>query len=194
VAPNVRGSVGYGKTYTHLDDVEKRLDSVRDIDSLVAHLIETGIADKDRIAVMGGSYGGFMTLSCVARYPKLWACGVDVVGMTNLVTFLENTSEYRRAHRESEYGSLAHDREVLYNVSPIAKADDITAPLMVIHGANDPRVPVTEAELIVNSLRNRQVEVKYLRYEDEGHGLAKRKNQYDCYPQVAEFLKKHLHV
>lgn len=194
VAPNVRGSVGYGKTYTHLDDVEKRLDSVRDIESLVAHLVETGKADKDRIAVMGGSYGGFMTLSCVARYPKLWAAGVDVVGMTNLVTFLENTSEYRRAHRESEYGTLAHDRQTLYDVSPIAKVDDICAPLMVIHGANDPRVPVTEAEMIVENVRSRGVEVKYLRYEDEGHGLAKRKNQLDCYPQVVDFLRKHLRL
>lgn len=194
VAPNVRGSVGYGKTYTHLDDVEKRLDSVHDIDSLVSHLVETGVADKSRIAVMGGSYGGFMTLSCVARYPDLWAAGIDVVGMTNLVTFLENTSEYRRSHRESEYGTLAHDRETLYNVSPIAKVDDIKAPLMVIHGANDPRVPVTEADMIVKNVKSRGVEVKYLRYEDEGHGLAKRKNQLDCYPQVVAFLKKHLRM
>ena len=194
IAPNVRGSVGYGKTYTHLDDVEKRLDSVQDIDSLVKHLVETGVADKERIAVMGGSYGGFMTLSCVARYPDLWAAGIDVVGMTNLVTFLENTSEYRRAHRESEYGTLANDRETLYNVSPIAKVDDIKAPLMVIHGANDPRVPVTEADMIVENVSARGVEVKYLRYEDEGHGLAKRKNQLDCYPQVVEFLKKHLRI
>ena len=194
IAPNVRGSVGYGKTYTHLDDVEKRLDSVHDIDALVKHLGETGIADKDRIAVMGGSYGGFMTLSCVARYPELWAAGVDVVGMTNLVTFLENTSEYRRAHRESEYGTLAHDRETLYNVSPIAKVGDIKAPLMVIHGANDPRVPVTEADMIVENVKSRGIEVSYLRYEDEGHGLAKRKNQLDCYPQVVAFLKKHLRM
>lgn len=194
VAPNIRGSVGYGKTYTHLDDKEKRLDSVTDIEWLVKHLVETGIAAKDRIAVMGGSYGGFMTLSCVSRLPDLWAAGVDVVGMTNLVTFLENTSEYRRAHRESEYGCLATQREMLFNVSPIAKVDDIKAPLMVIHGANDPRVPVTEAELIVENVKARGIEVKYLRYEDEGHGLAKRKNQLDCYPQVAAFLKKHLRI
>ena len=150
--------------------------------------------DGDRLGVMGISYGGFMTLSCVARYPELWAAGVDVVGMTNLVTFLENTSEYRRAHRESEYGTLAHDRETLYNVSPIAKVGDIKAPLMVIHGANDPRVPVTEADMIVENVKSRGIEVSYLRYEDEGHGLAKRKNQLDCYPQVVAFLKKHLRM
>lgn len=194
VAPNVRGSSGYGKTYVHLDDVEKRLDSVHDVACLVEHLVKTGVADPGRIAVMGASYGGFMTLSCVARYPELWAAGVDTVGMSNLETFLENTAEYRRAHRESEYGTLAHDRETLRRVSPIFKVDQITAPMMVIHGANDPRVPVSEAEQIVASLRSRGVPVKYLRYEDEGHGLSKRKNQFDCYPQVAAFLKEQLGV
>ena len=194
VAPNVRGSSGYGKTYVHLDDVEKRLDSVHDVACLVEHLVKTGVADPKRIAVMGASYGGFMTLSCVARYPELWAAGVDTVGMSNLETFLENTAEYRRAHRESEYGTLAHDRETLRRVSPIFKVDQITAPMMVIHGANDPRVPVSEAEQIVASLKNRGVPVKYLRYEDEGHGLSKRKNQFDCYPQVAAFLKEQLGV
>ena len=194
VAPNIRGSVGYGKTYHHLDDIEKRLDSVRDAAALNKHLSEVGIADADKIAVMGTSYGGYMTLSCVAQNPDLWCAGVDTVGMSNLETFLENTAEYRRAHRESEYGSLANHREILREVSPIHKVNDITAALMVVHGANDPRVPVGEAEQIVASLRNRDVPVEYLRYEDEGHGISKRKNQFDCYPKVAAFLKKHLKV
>jgi len=192
VAPNVRGSSGYGKTYIHLDDLEKRLDSVHDAACLAEHLVEVGIADPSTIAVMGASYGGYMTLSCVARYPELWAAGIDTVGMSNLETFLENTAEYRRSHREAEYGTLAHDRETLRAVSPIFKVDQITAPMMVIHGANDPRVPVSEAEQIVAKLREREIPVKYLRYEDEGHGLSKRKNQFDCYPQVVEFLKEHL--
>ena len=192
VAPNVRGSVGYGKTYHHLDDIEKRLDSVHDAACLAEHLVEAGIADKDKIAVMGGSYGGYMTLATTAFYPDLWVAGVDTVGMSNLETFLENTADYRRAHRESEYGSLAHHRHILRAVSPIHKVDDITAALMVVHGSNDPRVPVTEAEQIVASLRSRNVPVEYLLYTDEGHGLSKRKNQFDCYPKVAAFLKKHL--
>ncbi len=192
VAPNVRGSTGYGKHYHHLDDVEKRLDSVHDVECLVKHLIEAGIADPKRIAVMGASYGGYMTLASITNYPDLWAAAVDTVGMSDLETFLENTAEYRRAHRESEYGTLAHDRETLRRVSPIHKVDRITAPLMVIHGANDPRVPVSEADQIVASLEKRGVPVKYLRYPDEGHGLSKRKNQFDCYPQVAAFLKEHL--
>mgnify|MGYP004515172453 FL=1 len=180
-APNVRGSTGYGKTYTHLDDVEKRLDSVKDIGSLVDYLVGEGIADPARMAVTGMSYGGFMTLSCATRLPDRWCCAIDTVGMYNLETFLENTAEYRRAHRESEYGSLAHHREILRAVSPIAKIDDIQAPLMVIQGRNDPRVPAEEAEQVVGTLREKGHAVEYLCYEDEGHGITKLKNQLDCY-------------
>ena len=194
VAPNVRGSTGYGKTYQSLDDVEKRLDSVHDIDALVQHLIDTGVADEKAIAVMGMSYGGFMTLSCAARYPHRWACAVDTVGMYNLVSFLENTAPYRRSHRESEYGTLAHDRETLYRVSPISRIDDLTAPLMVIHGRNDPRVPFSETEQVVEHLRQKGVKVEFLPYDDEGHGIIKLKNKLDCYPKVAAFLRKNLGI
>lgn len=194
VAPNIRGSTGYGKTYTHLDDVEKRLDSIRDIEELVRHLVSSGIADPERIAVMGMSYGGFMTLSCAARLPDLWACAIDTVGMFNLESFLENTAPYRRAHRESEYGSLEKHRKLLYEISPIAKVDDIKAPLMVIHGKNDPRVPVSEAEQVVERLRQRNVLIEYLCYEDEGHGISKLTNKLDCYPNMASFLQKHLNI
>lgn len=192
VTPNVRGSTGYGKTYTHLDDVEKRLDSVHDIESLVHHLIETKVADKDSLAVTGTSYGGFMTLSCAARYPDLWAAAISTVGMYNLVTFLENTAEYRRVHRESEYGSLAHHRDILLQVSPAAKINDITCPMMIVQGKNDPRVPVSEAEQAVAALRERGRHVDYLCYDDEGHGISKLKNKLDCYPKMASFLKEHL--
>ncbi|MDO4799386.1 MAG: S9 family peptidase [Bacillota bacterium] len=194
VAPNVRGSTGYGKTYTHLDDVEKRLDSVKDIEFLVRHLVETGIADPARIGVSGTSYGGFMTLSCAARMPKLWACAVDTVGMYDLVTFLENTADYRRPHRESEYGALATHRDFLKSVSPVSKIGDIVAPMMIIQGKNDPRVPVTEAEQAVDALRALGREVEYLCYADEGHGIVKLKNRLDCYPKVATFIKKHLRI
>ncbi len=194
VEPNVRGSLGYGKTYCHLDDVEKRLDSVKDIKALVDHLIEEGIADKDRIGVMGGSYGGFMTLNCAARYPELWCCCVATVGMFNLVTFLENTSPYRRRHREQEYGSLEKHRDILYNVSPVAKVDDIVGPLLIIHGKNDPRVPVTETYQAMEYLQKKGVDVSMMIYDDEGHGLTKFKNRLDCYPRVLEFVKKHMGI
>ena len=133
-----------------------------------------------------------MTLASITEYPTLWAAAIDIVGISNFETFLTFTAEYRRAHRESEYGSLAKHRDVLRRVSPIHKVDRIVTPLMVIHGANDPRVPVEEAEQIVDSLRSRGVPVEYLCYADEGHGLSKRKNQLDCYPQVVSFLKKYL--
>lgn len=194
VAPNVRGSTGYGKRYTHLDDVEKRLDSVKDIESLVKSLVEEEIANPEKIAVSGTSYGGFMTLSCAARYPDLFCAAVNTVGMFNLVTFLERTAGYRRAHRESEYGSLANDRELLYEVSPVAKVDNIKGPLMIIHGTNDPRVPVYEAQQVVEYLDDKNVEVKFLEYKDEGHGLNKLNNRLDCYPQVIEFLHEKMKI
>lgn len=191
-APNVRGSTGYGLTYTHLDDVERRMDSVADLAHGARWLAESGIADPQRIAVMGGSYGGFMVLAALTTYPELWAAGVDIVGIANFVSFLENTGPWRRHLREAEYGSLAHDRAFLQSISPIHHVDKIKAPLMVIHGANDPRVPIGEAEQIVEALRARGVPVEYLRYEDEGHGLVKLKNRMDAYPKVADFLDRHL--
>lgn len=188
-ALNVRGSTGYGKRYTHLDDVEKRMDSVADLAEAAKWLNGRG---HGKVAVMGGSYGGFMVLAAITEYPELWSAAVDIVGIANMVTFLENTGSYRRALRESEYGSLERDREFLESISPIHKADRITAPLMVIHGKNDPRVPVGEAEQIVERVGENGGAVEYLAYEDEGHGLAKLTNRLDAYPKVAAFLDEHL--
>ncbi len=186
--PNVRGSTGYGYKYQSLDDVRLRMDSVKDLQYAVFYLRESGIADARRIAVMGGSYGGFMVLSALTTYPDLWAAGVDIVGIANFVTFLENTGPWRRKLRESEYGSLERDREFLEQISPIRSVDRIAAPLFVVHGANDPRVPVGEAEQIVAALRARDVPVEYLRFADEGHGLVKRANRLIAYPAIARFL------
>ena len=135
-----------------------------------------------------------MTLSCAARYPELWCCAVCTVGMFNLVTFLENTAPYRRPHRESEYGTLAHDRETLYRVSPVAAVDGIRGPLMIIHGQNDPRVPVSEAHQAMEYLQGRGVDAHMLVYPDEGHGLGKLKNKLDCFPKVLDFVKKHMEL
>lgn len=186
--PNVRGSTGYGYEYQSLDDVRLRMDSVNDLQHALFWLRESGIADPERIAVMGGSYGGFMVLSAITTYPDLWAAAVDVVGIANFVTFLENTGPWRRKLRESEYGSLDQDREFLEQISPIHQVDRITTPLFVVHGANDPRVPVGEAEQIVAALRERNVPVEYKRFEDEGHGLVKRANRLIAYPAIARFL------
>lgn len=190
VAPNVRGSSGYGKTYLALDDVEKRMDSVKDIVSLRGYLKTDSQVDEDKIVLMGGSYGGFMVLAGLAFYPELWAAAIDIVGIGNFVTFLENTAAYRRTLREAEYGSLEHDRELLEQISPFNSVEKIQAPLFVIHGANDPRVPLSEAEQVVAKLKELGREVELLVYPDEGHGLAKLKNRLDAYPKVISFLNK----
>lgn len=190
--PNVRGSSGYGKNYLALDNVEKRMDSVADLAYAVKWLEARPDIDAKRIAIVGGSYGGFMVLSAITTYPDLWAAAVDVVGISNFVTFLENTSPYRRSHREGEYGSLEHDRDFLTSISPIHHVDKIIAPLMVIHGANDPRVPLTEAEQLVNALQARNVAIEFLVYADEGHRLVKLKNILDAFPKIGDFLDKYL--
>jgi dipeptidyl aminopeptidase/acylaminoacyl peptidase len=192
LAPNVRGSAGYGHTYMRLDDVRQRMDSVADLPHAARWLADHGVADASRIAVMGGSYGGFMTLAALTTYPEVWAAGVDIVGIANFVTFLEQTSAWRRKLREAEYGSLENDREFLTAISPIHHVARIAAPLFVAHGANDPRVPVGEAEQIVASLRQRGMPVEYQRFEDEGHGIIKRANRLIVYPAIARFLEQHI--
>ena len=190
IAPNVRGSSGYGKSYMALDDVEKRLDSVKDIVALRDHIASMSDMDATRIALYGGSYGGFMVLACMAFYPELWAAGVDMVGIVNFITFLENTAPYRRAQREAEYGSLENDRELLEKISPIHSIEKIESPLLLIHGANDPRVPLSEAEQIVTRLKEAGRHVELLVYPDEGHGIAKLRNKLDAFPKAVEFLDK----
>ncbi|WP_049936984.1 S9 family peptidase [Haloplanus natans] len=190
--PNVRGSTGYGKAYTHLDDVESRMDAVADLKAGVDWLHDHPAVDPDCIAVMGASYGGFMTLAAMTAYPDIWAAGVDIVGIANFVTFLENTGDWRRELREAEYGSLAEDREMLESISPINHVEDITAPLFVLHGENDPRVPVSEAHRIVEGAREAGVPVRELIFEDEGHGFTKLENRIEAYTAVVEFLDTHL--
>jgi dipeptidyl aminopeptidase/acylaminoacyl peptidase len=192
LATNVRGSTGYGKTFTHLDDVRKREDSVKDLAYSVEWLKTKGGADAKRIAVMGGSYGGYMTLAAVTLYPDLWAAAVDTVGIANWESFLKNTSGYRRRQREVEYGMLDRDLDFLKSISPLAKVDKIKAPLFVIQGKNDPRVPFTEAEQIVKAVKNKGGIVEYKLYDDEGHGISKIKNRLELYPLVADFLDKYM--
>jgi protease II len=191
LVPNVRGSVGYGKRWYSADDVTLRLESVADLAAIHAYLPKLGV-DPARAALYGGSYGGYMVLAGLAFQPELWAAGVDIVGISSLVTFLENTSAYRRAQREREYGSLEHDRDFLLAASPLTRIDAIRAPLFIIHGANDPRVPLSEAEQLHAALTARGQECELLVYPDEGHGLAKRANKMDAYPKALAFLARHL--
>ena len=190
--PNVRGSSGYGKAYASLDDVRNRMDSVKDLKAGVEWLHDHPDVDNDRIVAYGGSYGGFMVLSALTEYPELWAAGIDVVGIANFVTFLENTSDWRRSLREAEYGSLEDDREFLEEISPSNNINNIESPLFVLHGENDPRVPVSEAEQIVEDAREQGVPVRKLIFPDEGHGFSKLENRIEAYSAVVEFLDEHV--
>ena len=177
VYPNVRGSAGYGKTFLTRDDGFKREDSVRDIGAIIKWIKQDQLLDSDRIAVMGGSYGGFMVLASMIHYPEI-RCGIDVVGISNFLTFLKNTQDYRRDLRRVEYGDERDEkmREFLEKISPTTHAEKIKNPLFVVQGKNDPRVPLSESEQMVKNIRDRGGKVWYLMAKDEGHGFRKKKN------------------
>jgi dipeptidyl aminopeptidase/acylaminoacyl peptidase len=189
-APNVRGSSGYGKRYEHLDDIEQRLDSVADLASLHDWLNARPNIDGARAVVYGRSYGGYMVLAALALQPERWAAGIECVGISSLVTFLENTSPYRRAAREREYGSLDRDRAFLIEASPMTHIDAIRAPLFIQHGRNDPRVPVSESEHIHAVLANKGIPSELLIFEDEGHTVEKLPNRIETFTRMAAFLDR----
>ncbi|MBD3219401.1 MAG: prolyl oligopeptidase family serine peptidase [candidate division Zixibacteria bacterium] len=191
MAPNVRGSEGYGKEYLDMDNYKNRLKSVADGAAGAQWLIDNGYTTSDMLGVKGGSYGGYMVMALITEYPDLFAAAMNYIGIVNFVTFLENTAEYRRAFRESEYGPLS-DREFLKSISPIHKVDRIQCPLLVVHGENDPRVPVGEARQIISQLKAQGGEVDSLIFPDEGHGAAKLENRLEMYRTMVDFFKKHL--
>ncbi len=194
VEPNVRGSDGYGKTWLHADDGAKRLAIITDIEDAAKH-VRTAFA-KDgkapRVAVYGGSYGGYSALIGMTMFAGTYDVGVSVVGISNLVTFLENTAPYRRALRISEYGDPEKDREALIKLSPTSYVDRVNAPLFILQGATDPRVPAGEAIQIYDSIAKRGVPSSLLIFSDEGHGVQKRENQVLLYGHVLRFLDEHL--
>lgn len=192
LAPNVRGSSGYGKTYIHLDDVRLRPNSVADLKAAVEWLIEKGDADPQRIGIMGRSYGGFMVLAAITSYPELWAAAVDIVGIANFLTFFENTGVWRRHLRASEYGDPERDADFLRELSPLFKADRITAPLLVLHGANDPRVPVSEAEQIVDAVRQRGHPTELIIFPNEGHFMTRKSTQLTAYTAIGAWFEQYL--
>jgi dipeptidyl aminopeptidase/acylaminoacyl peptidase len=192
LAPNVRGSTGYGRTFTHLDDGRKREDSVKDLVAGVEWLKASGEVDPGRIAVMGGSYGGYMTLAAVTLYPDLWAAAVNSFGIANFRTFFGKTAPYRVGMRASEYGDPVKDADFLDSISPIHRAERIEAPLLVLQGANDPRVPAAESEQIVEAIRRKGGVAEYVLFPDVGHGWTKLPNQVKAHRTTAEFLDRHL--
>lgn len=194
ICPNVRGSAGQGKTYLQLDNAEKRLDSVKDIGGLLDWIKTQPDLDPDRVAVMGGSYGGFMVLASLVMHGERIRAGVDVVGISDFVTFLENTSEYRRDLRRVEYGDERDPamRAVFEKISPAKNANKIKSELMVAHGKNDPRVPFSEAKQIAPLVRANGKEVWTVYADNEGHGFRKKDNRDYFTAVVALFLQKHL--
>jgi dipeptidyl aminopeptidase/acylaminoacyl peptidase len=194
VFPNVRGSTGYGKTFVKLDDGMKRADSVRDIEALLDWIQTQPNLDADRVMVTGGSYGGFMTLAVATQYNGRIRCSLDVVGISNFVTFLQNTEAYRRDLRRIEYGDERNPemRAYLEKISPLNNASKISKPLFVVQGYNDPRVPYTESEQMVATVRKNGSPVWYLMARDEGHGFAKKKNQDFLFYATVQFVEEFL--
>jgi dipeptidyl aminopeptidase/acylaminoacyl peptidase len=178
IRPNVRGSSGFGKTFLTLDDGRRREDAVRDIGSLLEWIGQQPRLDPARVLVAGASYGGYMSLAVATRYADRIAGAIDVVGISNFVSFLQNTESYRRDLRRVEYGDERDPamREFLLGISPLTNGAKITRPLFVVPGKNDPRVPFTEAEQIVAQVRANGTPVWYLRADNEGHGFARKEN------------------
>ena len=194
VFPNIRGSAGYGKTFLKLDNGYQREDAYKDIGALLSWIKADPNLDGDRIMITGGSYGGHMTLVTATRYSDQIRCSVDIVGMSNLVTFLEHTEGYRRDLRRVEYGDERDPamRAFLEKIAPLNNVDRITRPLFVVQGRNDPRVPWSESEQMVAKVRQNGTPVWYLLAKDEGHGFAKKKNADFQFYATVLFVKEYL--
>jgi dipeptidyl aminopeptidase/acylaminoacyl peptidase len=192
IFPNVRGSAGYGKSFLKLDNGRLREDSVKDIGALLDHVATDDRLDANRIAIAGGSYGGYMTLACAVHFSDRIRCAIDIVGISNFVSFLQNTEPYRQDLRRAEYGDERDPamNQFLAGISPLTNVAKIKKPLFVVQGANDPRVPKTEADQIVKALQSSGTPVWYLLAKDEGHGFARKKNfEFQAWASIAFFQK-----
>jgi dipeptidyl aminopeptidase/acylaminoacyl peptidase len=192
--PNVRGSTGQGKTFVTLDNGFKREDTVKDIGAFLDWITRDSRFDKSRVAVTGGSYGGYMSLACMAHFSDRLRCGIDVVGISNFLTFLKNTQDYRRDLRRVEYGDERDPAmaEFLGKISPANHADQIRKPLFVVQGLNDPRVPASESQQMVKAIRDQGGTAWFLMAKDEGHGFQKKRNVDFQFCSTVLFLKQHL--
>lgn len=191
---NFRGSTGFGKTFARLDNQRLRPNAVRDVGDAVAWLKADGRVNADAAAIMGGSYGGYLTNAAVGEFPGLFKAAVSLVGVSDWIHALEGASPALKASDRVEYGDITNeeDRKFFAELSPMTKINQSTTPMIVLHGANDPRDPVTESDRLVEAVRKNGVEVQYLRFADEGHGIRKLPNRLHAFEQIAIFLDKHL--
>lgn len=191
-APNVRGSSGFGKRFVNLDNGALRFDGVRDIESTVRHLVDSGLADGERLGLMGGSYGGYMTMAGLAWYPELFAAGANLFGVVNFETFFAHTEPWMAAISKKEYGDPQTQADLLRELSPIHRIDQVQDPTLVLHGANDTNVPVVEAEQVVDHLEKRGIPVRYVLFDDEGHGFRKTENRIQSTVSIVQWFSKYL--
>jgi dipeptidyl aminopeptidase/acylaminoacyl peptidase len=192
LAPNVRGSSGFGKGFVNLDNGELRVNAVKDIKSSVDYLVSNKIADPRRLGIMGGSYGGYMTMAGLTEYPDLFRAGADLFGVVNFETFFANTEPWMAAISTVEYGDPKTQSDLLRRLSPIHKVDQVKAATIVLHGANDTNVPVVEAEQVVNNLKRRGVPVEYVLFPDEGHGWRKVPNRIRSTVEITRWFVKYI--
>ncbi len=191
-APNVRGSSGFGKRFVNLDNGALRFDGVKDIQACVDAVVRRGVADPRRIGIIGGSYGGYMVMAGLTEYPQLFAAGANLFGIVNFETFFKHTEPWMAAISKIEYGDPDTEAGLLRRLSPIHKVDRVTAPTIVLHGANDTNVPVVEAEQVVESLKKRGIAVEYVLFPDEGHGWRKNSNRVRSAVAVTRWFEKYL--
>lgn len=192
IAPNFRGSTGYGKSFQNLIYKDWGGNEFKDVLGSYEYLTKTGYVDKNKIAVVGGSFGGFMTLTCVTKAPELWRCAVDIFGPSNLLTFINTVPEYWKPGTAVLVGDPEKDKELLEQRSPINFVDNIKCPLFIIQGANDPRVAKAESDQIVDKLKAQNKTIEYLVLEDEGHGFSKVSNQIKVWDNICNFLDKYM--
>jgi dipeptidyl aminopeptidase/acylaminoacyl peptidase len=194
IYPNVRGSTGFGKTFLRLDNGRNREDSVKDLGALLDWIKQQPDLDGDKVMLLGGSYGGYMVLAGAVHHSDRIAGAVASVAISNFVSFLERTESYRRDLRRAEYGDERDPamREFLESISPLRHADKISKPLFVVHGKNDPRVPINEAEQVVQALKSRNTPYWFMVASDEGHGFAKKHNADYLFYAMVEFAKRTL--
>lgn len=188
-APNVRGSGGFGRDFHHADDREKRFAAIDDVADCARHLAEIGVAEPNRIACAGWSYGGYLTMAVLACHPELFVAGISICGMSDLGTFYRTTEPWIAAASYPEYGHPVADRELLEALSPLQRVQSMTAPLLVVHGAHDTNVPVTESEQIVEALRRLRRRVNYLVFDDDGHEITRRENHAVLASTVADWVR-----